>query len=271
MVKVMSEKLQKTMKKLQKVAHERTLQDARDNDESALVHKERIVAQSKQLVNAAQRLSLNEKRVLYMMITQINSMKTNNPSTFRVRALDFIQTFDIAPKNAYKALNTAIRKLITKQWEVVYGEYEGTVSNWISDFDYHHGEGWVQATITPKTMWFLEGLGKNKEFSQYRLKEVVDFKSKYTWRLFELITRDRKDKGRSEGWYRAKIDDLRNSLEVPKSYNFTMFKKQVLEPAIKEIEESRNLTIQITMTKLSRKVDKILFEYVENEQQKLDL
>lgn len=118
-----------------------------------------------------------------------------------------------------------------------------------------------------------------EKFLSYGLKNILNMKSQYSIRLYELLKSIHDQKGSFD--HRDKltkskdpfvidwevyIDELKKTLMVDKikTYeNFAGFKRKVLEPAIKEINLLTDINVEYEPITKGRKVVKIQFKIVD--------
>ncbi|MBE9402567.1 replication initiation protein, partial [Acinetobacter albensis] len=95
-------------------------------------------------------------------------------------------------------------------------------------------------------------------FTQYLLEQVSDFKSKYSIRLYELLIKYR-DVGNSK---KFEIVELRSKLGLEDNeYKLNaVFKRDVLDKAIKEIGNKTDIQIKYEQFKEGRVISHILFK-----------
>lgn len=253
------------IEKIKKLEFQARQKQIKKNEAYAIEDSKKTVTQSNRLTRAAQSLTLNEKRAIYIAISNINPMRNDNSLNYKVTAIDFAKLFDIKLNNAYRDLKAATDKLFEREWRVK-DEIKIQRNRWISSAEYREKEGYVELSFTPATMSNLQAL--RSEFTKYKLSEVVDFKHMYSWRLFELFA-DKANAKKFEGWLKISADDLRFSLDVPESYSTGMFHKKVLQTAIDELSVKRNLVIKLEYKKTGRKITQYNFVFCENDQQKL--
>lgn len=254
-------------KKLAEMAHKALLATAKQNEEGLLDYEKRSITQSNALARAAKKLTLDEKRIVYMAMTEINPVRSDNRLEYRVKAVDFARVFNTSLKNSYAQIKDAADRVFEREWRIVDGK-KMVRNRWLSSSEYHQGDGYVELRFTVETMQYLQAISSH--FTKYKLTEVSDFKRLYTWQLFELFAEKTGGK-QFEGWLKISADDLRFSLDVPPSYSTGMFHKKVLQPAIDELSVKRNLVIKLEYKKTGRKITQYNFVFCENDQQKLQL
>ncbi len=229
------------------------------------------VTQSNVLARAAQRLTLNEKRLIYIAISQINPLKpTNNQDlSFRVDAKTFSEAFNLELKSVYRDIKQSATSLSRKQFTIWSKDEKGRIEdtyNWLVRKTYHHGDGWVEIELSKYVISHLQGL--NSSFSSYALIMASKYKSAYTWRLLELIsTMKRQSDNSYNGYLVMSTEQLRHAMDIPASYKYAMIKSQILNHSFKEIEINNSIRMKLEEFKTGRKITavKITFKQAKNE------
>ena len=238
---------------------------------------ERYVSMSNALARSAQGLTLSEKRVVAMALAKTDSVPTRDAVNaqfksgwaVKITAEEYLNVYDIDARTAYDQLKMAADKLLGRQVKTMQQTPRGlkeTKTNWCGQCTYHHGEGWVEIAFTPQIAPHL--LGLRSKFVSYKLKQVGALRSIYSWRLFECL-----QSWGDKGVWSIDVDKFNHAMEVPESFlvNFGMVRRNVLEPALKELREKDNMLIELELKKAGRKVTGLVFKFNQNPQGKLDL
>lgn len=123
---------------------------------------------------------------------------------------------------------------------------------WFNDTRYIKGGGRVELYLSRSLKDYLIGLVGN--FTQYELYNIMALHSKYAIRLFELF--------KSYQYQHSKIyeiEELKYLLYTENYNNFAHFKRRVLEPAIKEINEFTEIKVSYETLKKGKKITHIKF------------
>jgi Initiator Replication protein len=100
-----------------------------------------------------------------------------------------------------------------------------------------------------------------REFTSYKLENIVKLKSTYAIRIYELLKQYEKLKERT-----FPVKELRKILGVEDIYPaYGNFKQRVLVPAQKELQKKTDIHFEIEEIKLDRKVEKVKFTIVKDE------
>ncbi|KVZ90034.1 replication protein RepB [Burkholderia ubonensis] len=251
-----------------------------DTDEPALDAEGRVrgtVAMSRALVNSQQGLTLNEKRVMMAALRSVDSQKSpylhgrsNGYVCVRVRADEFAALAALAPRSgekqataAYEGLRDGCNSLQKRTLTYMDGPRKVTL-NWVWKAVYHEREGWAEISFSPDLTPHIFML--QRRFVSYQLEFARGLQSIYSWRLLELLMRER-DRGR----LLITLDDFRKTLEIPDTYRFADIKRRVIDMALNELNKKADLVINFKAVKMGRAVSSLDFTFVQNPQGRLEL
>lgn len=226
----------------------------------------RLVVKDNSLIDASFNLSLVEQRIMLMAIVEARELpKLTFDIPVKVSVKSYIDQFKVASSTAYESLQDAVDTLFERQfsyYDPVMGER--FKERWIYKASYIDDKGHVVMFFTPTVISMISRLYKN--FTQYLIDEVSDFKSKYSVRLYELLIKY-KELGSSKKYT---IDDLRSLLGVENTEYKTMslFKVNVLDKAVKEINAKTDIQIKYDQFKEGRAISHILFKLSKKKEKK---
>lgn len=270
----LDEQLKKTMEAGKRKAA-RKLHESENTNASGIVsqsrdHKQNSVVKSNELARAYYKVTLNEKRLMELLISRIHPQREDNDfQSIEITAKMFCETFGIARQNAFTYLVKAAHGLqdvaIWLKGEDGTGDRFGLIGRVIDD----RNKASVTCMIMPWVVPHLIGL--QGRFTKYTLQHGADFKAATTWRIFELLLSWSNSKKPLKGSKIVQVDDLRSQLKIPDSYPFSMFKRRVLVMAQTELKELLNIDLNIEYIKTSRKITGLKFTYSESDQGELPL
>lgn len=113
----------------------------------------------------------------------------------------------------------------------------------------------VEVSVNPK----LEGLLNNltTEFTRFELSAFTSIRSTYSKTLFRLLMQYR-----SSGYLVIGIEDFRERLDIPESYQMFNIDQRILKPALKELSAYFNdLKIAKIKAKKGNKIAKLEFTF----------
>ena len=171
-------------------------------------------------------------------------------------AKDFSDVFNTDIHNTYRILNKACRKLMKTDLTLPRNESsELWQINVCSMAKYNKKEGYITIEFTDRIMPYLSQV--RQKFVLYNLKEIANFGSLYTTRLYELIL------GFKETGYMIKsVDKLREVFAVGNCFKrYNDFKRYTFEHACKEINNNHELNLGYEEIKEGRKVIAVKFVF----------
>lgn len=264
--------LDKKLAKIKKSIESKTANQNKLADSSRNL-SENTVTKSHALSRAYYRLNLGEKRVMESLISRLHPLRSDNDlQDIELTATDYARTYNVNPKHAYRDLSDAVDGLVRKVISTTDDDrYSLRQTPLMSDAGYIKHEGRIVCTLNPRIVPHLIGL--REKFSSYSLANAVNFKSSYTWRLYEILVSWAQPKsdtgGRFCGWFDLDTDELRKMLGVPESYNYGRFNKSVLDTVIRELYEKSNIVLQVTPKKTGRKITSLSISFMESDQLRL--
>ena len=212
-------------------------------------HKNELIVQHNDLIEARYRLSLQEKRVILWLLTQVKS----DDKDFKLHKLEiseFAKMTDIVVDSRYSELRKITRRLIQRALEV-YDHSSCTLIqfSWLSFAKYYLKKGYVELRFDPALKPYL--LQLKSHFTKLTLSDMMQLNSMYAIRFYELLKQYE-----LIGQREISVKDFREycGIEDHEYKKYNDFKKDVLERAKKEINEKTDLKINYTEIKESRKI-----------------
>lgn len=273
-MEIKNSKLAATMARIQ-ANIERAAKAKHDEIQADSRHEliENVVTKSNALCRAYYRFNLVEKRVMESMISQLDSrLFKYQTQEVELKAVDYAKAFGVTEKSAYRELEGALDALLHR---VITVEQDNRIIKRPLMFraDYYKGEGRLVASFHPELIGHLIGL--RKKFASYPLADAVEFKSSYTWRFYELMVSWAQDKkltgGLLAGWFTVEVDEFKNMMGAPKSFQWVHVKERIIERSQQELLETANIHLEAEYIKKGRKITHIKFQFMEDEQQQLKL
>jgi plasmid replication initiation protein len=198
------------------------------------VNKKSLVVQSNRLIEAKYRLSVEEQKIVKILVSQIQKDDEDfKDYEFRIR--DLAELLGMEHTNTYGVLREITKKLVSRVLEFYDQEKKEFIqASWLSSAKYKEGQGTVILHFDPLLKPLL--LQLQSYFTKYELGHILRFKGQYTIRFFEF----RKSfLGRNKPEVTLDMDALREMLGLRKTeYQvFSNFRIRVLEPARQELLE----------------------------------
>ena len=228
----------------------------------------RLVVKDNALIDASFNLSLVEQRLMLLAIVEARELDKLTPDTpIEVKATAYRDQYKTDESNAYSQLADATKQLFNRQFSYI-DKYKGedciTVARWVNRASYLNDRGTVVLYMSSEVISMISRLQAN--FTQYLLEQVSDFKSKYSIRLYELLIKYR-DIGVSK---KFEITELRSKLGLENNeYKLNaVFKRDVLDKAVKDINDNTDIQIKYDQFKEGRTISHILFKLSKKKEKK---
>ena len=201
------------------------------------------VQMAKELVKAAHGLNIHELRLIRYAVSKIHATAPQPPQlSIKIPAIAYAEVMDVKDsKHFYRDLEKAADGLWKKQIRIrrdtVKGEVIETIG-WLSYSKYQRGEGWIELRFTAEVTPLLSAL-KDESRIIYQLQNLIDLRSVYSARLFELLMQ----------WKDSKrllitLEDYRHAMEIPNTYRYTDIRAHCIIKPIQELLEHCKIEIQ---------------------------
>jgi plasmid replication initiation protein len=208
--------------------------------------------------------NLNDYQVFLQLISKIGKVDINGtyqqPQDLErehiLTAKEFSQQFGVDLDSCYRVLKNAGKKLMESSITLEEPDLFRTQQiNICSKVTYLHKEGSIKVKFTDDIMPYLAQV-RNK-FVLYNLKEVANFGSLYSTRLYELI-----QEFKDTGYIIKSVAQLREIFAVGKKFTkYNDFKNRTFGHAVNEINAQYEMNLSFEELKEGRRVASIRFEF----------
>lgn len=218
-----------------------------------------LVSKANNLICANYDLSVVEQKIILTLASMVQP-EDEDFKVYSFNIKEFNNMLGIKGSSKYTELKTITRELKKKVFEIKEGDDLLQLS-WLGGVRYKNKLGIIDISLDLGLKPYLINL--HNCFTQYKLQNILQLKSKYSIRLFEIL--------KSQQWKNRSviitIEDLKKMLGVTeKSYNlYTNFKQRVIDAAKKELEELTELIFDYEEIKTGRKITAIKFFIKKNE------
>ena len=169
-------------------------------------------------------------------------------------AKEFSEVFETNIHHSYRVLKKAVDRLMKTDIQVERLDLKETWRiNICSMAKYNKGNGYISIKFTDDIMPYLAQV--KQKFVLYNLKEIANFGSLYTTRLYELI-----QEFKETGWILKSIDQLRDIFAVGDKFKtYNNFKQKTFGHACQEINDQYDMDMRFEEIKEGRKVVAVKF------------
>jgi len=235
----------------------------------SVANKKKQIIKSNNLIESSYKLSVQEQRLVYLASTKLKTImiakeltidqvkaliKSKDFDLIEIYAKDFKTEFGLTTGRVYRDLIDASERLFNRR--IIYMDEEGRITKkrWVITCTYDLKNGRVLLQFHPDLITDL--LIFKSRFTILELENSKAIKTTYAFRFYELLKQYL-----NIGFRVFELDNLRFvlGLEDTEYPRYSNLKQKVISPAIKELNSSSDIYIELEETKLGRKVAKLRF------------
>ena len=214
------------------------------------------IYQSNKLIEASYSFTVLEQKLIRVLASMIKK-DDDNFQEYKFKAIDLSKLLNIHQKNIYMELDKITDKLMERYIKIKNDDSQKFKKRHLiklADFE----NGILTMKIDEDMKEFYLSLNW---YTKYQLKNIMQFKSTYSFRLYELLKQYEKLGNRL-----VAIDDLRNVLDIDTTQypKYANLKQKVISIAVNEINSKTDLHIEYEELKEIRKVTSIRFIIRQN-------
>lgn len=218
-----------------------------------------LVVRHNKIVESRHSLSLVEARFLLWIISQIKK-EDSALKTYRISVKQWEAFCGMKPsKNAYKHSMELVQKLTTRN----VGIHDDKAKKyhfhpWFTRATYAYGEGFIEVRLNDNLQDLF--LQLSREYTAISLEYALLLSSAYSIRVYDLLKQYY-----AIGERVIPLEKMRDMLDIKKKYPlFADVRRNVLEPAQKELSEKTDIRFEWNPVKTGRKVTAIHFSIFRN-------
>lgn len=208
-----------------------------------------LIVKSNSLINSKgkYKYSKNELKLICCLISDVKKDETDfYIKSFELKKLNFKNE----EFNNHTYLNELCQNLLSKPFLIPNSK---KWVNWFSSLEVDNGV--INYNFEPSLKPYLLELKEN--FTSYYITNVLTLTSSYSIHIYELLKQLE-----GVGYRKFIIEDLKEILSIPKSYQFVHFKK--LMEKVKEDLEKTDINISFEIIKEGRSFKYINFKIIKN-------
>ena len=203
------------------------------------------------LIEASYKLGVVEQKIILCLASSIHPTDSDF-KTYTLPIKEFTKLLGLKGTPKYTELRKITRELMQKVFEVRINKKVIQVA-WLSYVAYNESEGTIDIRFDPFLRPYL--LELKREFTSYKLENIVKLKSSYSIRIYELLKQYEKFQERT-----FPLNTLRKVLGVEDIYPaYGNFKQRILVPAQRELKRKTDISFEMEEIKSGRRVSKLKF------------
>jgi plasmid replication initiation protein len=220
--------------------------------------KKLIIKQSSQLTEAAYSLARDQKRVLYLVLSQMSQHgHQNGDGVFYITTSDYARAFACSSNHAARDIPRALASF--KGAEVVlylpdrFGELQPHALPWLVNRAVRSNHGEYKIEINHNLLPFMY----DWQQAHFFVEETQHFSSAYSLRVFELIKQHSEagEVTRPVAWFIERY-------ELPASYQrLPDFRRRFLFPVVNELNTHLALNVSVEEVKTGRTTTAITLRF----------
>ncbi len=226
-----------------------------------LIKNTQMLIQPNQLIQAHYNLNLMQKHVILMCLGILNTQKVNNSAagvTFDIRDLYELSASKYRIDKYVEQVKKTIKNLHKSVLTIQHTKTKFSDYSWISQADYDSQTSIVTVHLDEKILKMFSEIKGN--YTQCLLKNTLNISNFYAIRIYELVMQYK-----NQNYIDVPImyiTDLRLMLGIENKYkNFRDLMRDVLTPAVDEINKKTEITIDFHCTGPSHAYTEIQFIY----------
>lgn len=206
-----------------------------------------LVVKSNRIVTALQSLSLIEMRLIQLAIVDAREKEEglDSRTPLSIHAKRYAEAFDVESNTSYEVLKEAGRGLVSRQFTFLSERENKVLTNWVQQVEYIPNEGRIEIIFTEAVVNEITRLSSH--FTKYALERIATLNSIYSVRLYELLVKWVSAKKTNQFEYQVFRDQM--GVMSTEYKRMSDFKRRVLEPSIKEINEKTDLKVHYDQIK----------------------
>ena len=215
----------------------------------------KVVVKANELITKSRfDLTLQQQKMVLFLISRIKPFSVDfELFEFKIRDFCRICGIDETSGKNYETLKANIKTIADKSIWVKLPNGKETLLRWIEKPYIDEKSGTIKIRLDNDMKPFL--LELNKNFTRYELLYAMNFKSKYTIRLYEYVKAIHYYNEEEESYsFSISLEELKERMGAGKYTAFKDFHRRALKPAIEEINRFSDKEIEYDFIKKGKSV-----------------
>lgn len=203
-------------------------------------------------------MTINEQRLLMMCISKVDSRRTieeNQEFAITVQEAQDLFFQEADRKASYQMLKRSSEKLFRREARIHLDENRELLTHFVQQVVFDKEKKEIRILFAKGIIPYLSQL--ESHFTSYKLKNIVQLKSAYAVRLYQLLC---EWQGQGMSMNSFEFEKLNEMLKT-KYKAFYDFKRNVLDIAVEQINIYTDFQVAYALHKTGRRVSHIQFQW----------
>jgi len=224
--------------------------------------------QANKLVYSSYEMTLNEKRLLMLVICKLSMNMKAFPLMY-VKVLDLKEYLEIEGESLSSNLRNTCRRLLKRLVEIESENGDWIAYQWVSQCRVIKGTGVLEIELHKNLKPFL--LQLNGLYQSIPFEHIAKIHKSHAVRIFEILWHKRNESRLSRNKVKIDLVELRKMLALGKRYPvFYDFRKRILEPAKVELGKSTPIGFTYEVGRTGKTPVSITFTVYDNNDYKVE-
>lgn len=208
------------------------------------------------LIEAKYELTASEQKIVLLLASMVQP-DDEDFKMYKFRLAELITLLGLKSKGSYATIERTVTNLMKQVFEVKMPENNKWIKyQWVIKSAYDGESGHIYMQLHPDLKTFFLKLKQN--FTTFKLFNVLDLKSAYSIRLYELLKQYQ-----PIGQRRFLVTELKEILCVEDKYNqYNNFKRVCILRPQEEIKEKTDIRFEFEEIKKGKAVHEIIFTII---------
>lgn len=221
------------------------------------------VYQSNRLIESSYTLTVVEQKLIRLLASMINK-DDDDIKEYEFKTKELIKVLNTSDSRFYRDIDSITDLLMQRIIKIKNVDTSEFIKyHWVDTAKYVNGI--LKLKINKDLKPFYLGLDC---YTKYQLRNIMQFKSTYSFRLYELFKQYE-----SIGHRIITIEGLRDSLNINKNQypKYANLKQKVINVAVKEINANTDLLVDYSEIKQVRKIVSIQFSIIKKDKARSEI
>jgi plasmid replication initiation protein len=234
-------------------------------NELVLIDENSEIKKAEALIKSRYKLNELALKLITSLISAVQ--ETDNPfQQYIFEIKNFADLSEVKGKSIYENLKEACYEIMSKPIYIgKKGSKDFKILNWATVCEYVDKEGVIKFEVSRHLKPYIVAL--KQKYLKYDLKNILKLKSSYSIKIYELLKNEYNLNARynRNAVIILSVDELRDRLQIPDSYDFKSIRVQILDKAKSDLLKHTDIKFEWEIaSKIRKKIHSIKFTIYPN-------